>query len=297
MVSFVDEHRDVWPVAVMCRTIGLPERTFHAFKTRPLSARSISDAVHTIEIRRVWLANYSCYGPRRVYKQLRREGHVVARCTVTRIMGDIGLRGVQRGRKQFTTIPDDTAARPADLVERRFVAERPNQLWLADITYVSTWQGWLYVAFILDVHSRMIVGWQLANHLRTDLVLDALEMALWRRDLSHGDLIHHSDRGSQYVSFRYSDRLAEANVSASVGSRGDSYDNAMIESLNGTFKAELIKLHGPWRTRDATEIAIIEWIDWYNAVRLHGEISDVPPADHEADWYRHNPVASEAITT
>ena len=297
MVSFVDEHRDAWPVAVMCRTTGLPERTFHAAKTRPPSARAITDAAHAIEIRRVWTANYSCYGPRRVYKQLRREGHVVARCTVTRIMRDLGLRGVQRGRKQFTTTPDDTSTRPADLVERKFVADRPNQLWLADITYVSTWQGWLYVAFILDVHSRMIVGWQLANHLRTDLVLDALEMALWRRDLTHGDLIHHSDRGSQYLSFRYSDRLAEVNVSASVGSRGDSYDNAMIESLNGTFKAELIKLHGPWRTRDATEIAIIEWIDWYNAVRLHGEIGDLPPADHEADWYRHHLVAREAITT
>ena len=297
MVSFVDEHRDRWPVAVMCRTIGLPERTFHAAKIRPPSPRSISDAAHAIEIRRVWTANYSCYGPRRVYKKLRKEGYVVARCTVTRVMADIGLRGVQRGRKEFTTIPDDTAARPADLVERRFVAERPNQLWLADITYVSTWHGWLYVAFILDVHSRMIVGWQLANHLRTDLVLDALEMALWRRDLTYGELIHHSDRGSQYLSIRYSDRLAEVNVSASVGSRGDSYDNAMIESLNGTFKTELIKLHGPWRSRDATEIAIIEWIDWYNAVRLHGEIGDVPPAEFEADWYPQNHAAREAVTT
>lgn len=297
MVSFVDEHRDRWPVAVTCRTIGLAERTFHATRTRPPSARSVSDEAHKIEIRRVWTSNYSCYGPRRVYKQLRREGYLVARCTVTRLMADLGLRGVQRGRKQFTTTPDDAAARPADLVERQFVADRPNQLWLADITYVSTWQGWLYVAFILDVHSRMIVGWQLANHLRTDLVLDALEMALWRRDLTLGELIHHSDRGSQYVSFRYSDRLAEVNVSASVGSRGDSYDNAMIESLNGTFKAELIKLHGPWRRRDGAEIAIIEWIDWYNAVRLHGEIGHVPPAEHEADWYRHNPTAQHAVTT
>ena len=297
MVSFVNEHRDLWPVAVMCRTIGLPERTFHAATTRQPSPRSISDARHAVEIRRVWTSNYSCYGPRRVYKQLRREGYVVARCTVTRVMAEIGLRGVQRGRKQFTTIPDDTAARPADLVERQFVAERPNQLWLADITYVSTWQGWLYAAFILDVHSRMIVGWQLANHLRTDLVLDALEMALWRRDLTAGDLIHHSDRGCQYTSLRYSDRLAEVAVSASVGSRGDSYDNAMAESLNGTFKAELIKLHGPWRTRDATEIAIIEWIDWYNAVRLHSEIGDIPPAEHEANWYRHNPAATAALTT
>jgi putative transposase len=297
MVSFIDEHRERWPVVVMCRTIGLPERTFHAAKTRPPSARSLSDALHEIEIRRVWTANYSCYGPRRVHKQLRREGYQIARCTVTRLMADMALRGVQRGRKQFTTVPDDAAARPADLVERHFRADRPNQLWLADITYVSTWQGWLYVAFIVDVYSRMIVGWQLANHLRADLVLDALEMALWRRDLTGGGLTHHSDMGSQYLSFRYSDRLAQAGVAASVGSRGDSYDNAMIESLNGTFKAELIKLRGPWRTRDATEIAIIEWIDWYNTTRLHREVGDIAPAEHEAHWYRHHPAATAAPTT
>ena len=297
MVSFVQEHRERWPVAVMCRTIDLPERTFHAAKTRPPCARSITDAHAKVEIRRVWEQNYRCYGARRIFKQLRREGHAIARCTVERLMPEIGIRGVQRGKKRFTTIIDETAPRPADLVERRFVADRPNQLWLADITYASTWDGWLYVAFILDVHSRMIVGWQLADHLRTDLVLDALEMALWRRDLTFGDLIHHSDRGSQYTSFRYSDRLAEAKVAASVGSRGDSYDNAMAESLNGTFKAELVKLHGPWRSRGQLELAIIEWIDWYNAVRLHREIGDIPPAEFEADWYLHNPAVRDAVTT
>jgi putative transposase len=297
MVSFVDAHRDTWPVAVMCRTIDLPERTYHAAKVRPRSKRALLDEAHKVEIRRVWEQNYRCYGARRIFKQLRREGHAIARCTVERLMPEIGIRGVQRGKKRFTTIPDATAARPADLVERRFVAARPNELWLADITYASTWSGWLYVAFILDAHSRMIVGWQLADHLRTDLVLDALEMALWRRDLTFGDLIHHSDRGCQYTSFRYSDRLAEAGIAASVGSRGDSYDNAMAESLNGTFKAELVKLHGPWRTRSQLEIAIIEWIDWYNAVRLHGEIGDIPPTELEADWYRHNPAATAALTT
>ncbi len=246
----------------------------------------------------MWTSNYSCYGPRRAYKKLRKEGYVSARCTVTRLMADIGLRGVQRGRKQFTTIADDTSPRPADLVERQFVAERPNQLWLADITYVSTWQGWLYVAFIVDVHSRMIVGWQLANHLRTDLVLDALEMALWRRDLTYGHLIHHCDRGCQYLSFRYSDRLAEVNVAASVGSRGDSATTTPWPNHStARSRPSSSTLHGPWRTRDATEIAIIEWIDWYNAVRLHGEIGDIPPAEHEADWYRHNPAASAALTT
>ena len=220
MVSFVDAHRYQWPVAVMCRTIGLPERTFHAAKTRPPSARSISDELHKVEIRRVWTANYSCYGPRRVHKKLRKQGYVIARCTVARLMADMGLRGVQRGRRQFTTIPDDTAVRPADLVERQFVAERPNQLWLADITYVSTWEGWLYVALILDVHSRMIVGWQIANHLRTDLTLDALEMALWRRDVTFGDLTHHSDRGSQTrLKGSSQHRLVEQSVGVHRGPR------------------------------------------------------------------------------
>jgi putative transposase len=202
--------------------------------------------------------------------------------------------GRSAGQKHFTTTPDTTAPRPPDLVDRKFVASRPNELWLADITYASTWEGWLYVAFILDVYSRVIVGWQIASHLRTDLVLDALEMAIWRRDLTYGDLIHHSDAGCQYTSFRYSDRLVEAGISASIGSVGDSFDNAMAEALNGTFKAERIKLHGPWRTRQQLETAVIEWIDWYNASRLHGEIGDVPPAEHEATWYRqHTP----ALTT
>jgi putative transposase len=293
-VRFIDAHRERWPVAVMCQALMFSERTYHGAKSRPACARRVSDARHVVEIRRVWDANYRCYGPRWVYKQLRREGYPVARCTVERLMADIGIRGVQRGKKRWTTIADDTAARPSDLVERQFVAERPNRLWVADITYASTWGGWLYVAFILDVHSRMIVGWQLADHLRTDLVLDALEMAIWRRDVTVGSLVHHSDRGCQYTSFRYSDRLAEAGISASVGSKGDSYDNAMAEALNGTYKTELVKLHGPWRTRAALELATIEWIDWYNERRLHGEIGDIPPAEHEANWYRQNTPALTA---
>jgi len=297
MVSFVDEHRDRWPVVAMCAVIELGERTYYAAKKRPLSARALTDKVHTVAIRRVWENNYRCYGPRRVYKQLRREGYIVARCTVRRLMADIGIRGVQRGTKRYTTTPDSAAVRPPDLVERHFVAARPNELWLADITYASTWEGWLYVAFVMDVHSRVIVGWQIANHLRTDLVLDALEMAIWRRDLTFGELVHHSDAGSQYTSFRYSDRLSSAGIAASIGSVGDSYDNAMAEALNGTFKHELVKLHGPWRTRHQLEIAIIEWIDWYNASRLHGEIGDIPPLEHEAHWYRHNTPALSAGTT
>jgi len=294
MVAFVDEHRILWPVAAMCGAIELAERSYYAAKTRPPAAREASDALHQVEIRRVWENNYQAYGPRRVYKALRREDYVVARCVVERLMAKMGLRGVQRGKKAFTTTPDHHAPRPPDLVDRCFVASRANQLWLADITHASTWEGWLYVAFILDVYSRAIVGWQIAHHLRTDLVLDALEMAIWRRDLTGSEVIHHSDAGCQYTSIRYSDRLADAGIAASIGSVGDSYDNAMAEALNGTFKAELVKLHRPWRTRQQLETAIIEWIDWYNASRLHGEIGDIPPFEREAEWYLHNTPAITA---
>jgi transposase InsO family protein len=195
MIRFVDDHRDRWPVAAMCQAIELSERTYYAAKSRPPSPRALADERHKVEIRRVWENNYRCYGTRRVHKQLRREGYVIARCTVARLMSDMGLRGVQRGKKRYTTTPDLSAPRPPDLVDRRFEASRPNQLWLADITYASTWEGWLYVAFVLDAYSRAIVGWQIADHLRTELVLDALEMAIWRRDLTYGGLIHHSDAG------------------------------------------------------------------------------------------------------
>lgn len=260
-VAFVDAHRDRWPVAVICRAIGLSERTYHARKSRPPSARAVRDEALKVDIARV--------------------------CTVERLMADMGLRGVQRGKKLYTTVADDNAQRPPDLVGRQFVAGRPNELWLADITYCSTWEGWLYVSFIEDVFSRMIVGWQIATHMRTELVLDALEMALFRRDVT-GPLTHHSDAGSQFTAIRYSDRLAEAGVAASIGSVGDSYDNAMCEALNGTFKAELVKLHGLWRTRAQLETEIINWIYWYNERRLHGEIGDIPPAEFEQFWYTYN---------
>jgi transposase InsO family protein len=294
-VAFIDANRHRWPVAAMCRVLDLSERSYYAAKQRPACARSLSDDRHRTEIRRVYDTNYRVYGARRVWRQLAREGHTVARCTVERLMADMGLAGVRRGHRHRTTIADENAARPPDLVERRFTAERPNQLWVADITYVSTWEGWLYVAFVLDVHSRVIVGWQIASHMRTDLVLDAIEMALWRRDTTDG-LVHHSDAGSVYTSFRYSDRLAEAGVAASIGSVGDSYDNAMAEALNGTYKAELIAPGRPWRTRNSAEFATIEWIDWYNTARLHSEIGDIPPLEHEAQWHTaHNP-ANMAIT-
>lgn len=295
-VEFIDANRHRWPVAVMCRVLELAERSYYAAKQRPASARSVTDAETTVKIRRVFEANYRVYGARRVWKQLRREGHPVARCSVERLMAAEGLTGVQRGRKPFTTVADKTAPRAPDLVDRKFRAERPNELWVADITYVSTWEGWLYVAFVLDVHSRVIVGWQIANHLRTDLVLDALEMAIWRRDTTTGSLICHTDAGCQYTSFRYSERLQEAGIAASIGTVGDSYDNAMAEALNGTYKAELIRRQGPWRTRTAAEFATIEWIDWYNTARLHTEIGDIPPLEHEAQWQRDQPPAIMATT-
>ena len=207
-------------------------------------------------------------------------------------MRDLNIRGVQRGKKQFTTHADKTAARPPDLVKRNFSADAPNELWLADITYCSTWDGWMYVAFICDVYARVIVGWQIATHMRVDLVLDALEMAAWNR--KPNGCVHHSDAGSQYTSIRYTDRLANAGLAASIGTIGDSYDNAMAEALNGTFKTELIKLHGPWRTRHQLEIAIIEWIDWYNHRRLHSEIGNIPPVEREALWFHQHNLAETA---
>lgn len=283
----MDEYRDRWPVAVICSTIGLAERTYYAAKTRPASARSVTDEAHVAKMRRVWDENFSCYGATRLWAELNRQGHRIARCTVERLMPVAGIRGVQRGKRLRTTIPGDQAAdRPADLVNRQFKAARPNELWVADLTYASTWEGWLYVAFILDVFSRYITGWQISTSLDTRLVLDALEMAIWRRDLTTGPLRHHSDRGCQYTSYAFSDRLADAGIAASVGSRGDSYDNAMAEALNGSYKHELYKLHGPWRTRAALEIKTIEWIEWYNQRRLHTQLGLVPPAEYEARWYQ-----------
>ena len=279
----------------MCSVLGFSERTYYASKVRAPSARAAADEVSKVTITAEWTANYSCYGPRRLHKHLARQGHRVARCTVARLMGDLGIRGVQRGRRQFTTHADDKANRPPDLVKRQFTAVAPNRLWLADITYCSTWEGWLYVAFITDVYARVIVGWQIATHMRTDLVLDALDMAAWRRDPADA-CVHHCDAGSQYTSIRYTDRLHDAGLAASIGTVGDSYDNAMAEALNGTFKAELVTLHGPWRTRRQLEMAIVEWIDWYNHRRLHGELGHVPPAEHETLWYLQQQLVTETST-
>ena len=227
------------------------------------------------------------YGADKVWKQLNREGIPVARCTVERLMRQLGLRGVRRGKVVRPTVSNANAPCPLDRVNRHFKAERPNQLWVSDFTYVSTWQGWLYVAFVVDVFARRIVGWRVSSSMHTDFVLDALEQALFdRQPERHASLIHHSDRGSQYVSIRYSERLAEAGIEPSVGSRGDSYDNALAETINGLYKAELIHRRGPWKTKESVELATLQWVHWFNHIRLLGSIGYIPPAEAEENYYR-----------
>jgi putative transposase len=249
-----------------------------------------------VEIRRVWKENYEVYGARKVWRQLNREGITVARCTVERLMRADGLVGALRGGgRPRTTCPDPHATRPADLVNRQFSADRPNALWVADITYILTWSGMVYAAFVTDVFSRRIVGWRLDTSMRTDLPLDALEMAIWGRHGSTLDgLVHHSDRGSQYTSIRYTERLVEAGATPSVGSVGDSYDNALAESVNGLYKTELINRKGPWRTLDDLELATFEWVDWYNHRRLHTACGDTPPAEYEAAFHLKSEPANMA---
>jgi transposase InsO family protein len=264
--------------------------TYYAHKARQadpsrLSGRAKRDAALKVEIERVWNENRQVYGARKVWRQLHREGFPVARCTVERLMRQMGLRGVVRGKKVRTTIADEAAARPTDLVERDFAASHPNQLWVADLTYVATWAGFVYVAFVIDVFSRMIVGWRVSRSLCSDLALDALEQALWARP-GIEQLIHHSDRGVQYVSISYTERLAEAGIEPSVGSVGDSYDNALAETIIGLYKAELIYKEGPWRGIEQVELATLDWVDWFNNRRLFEPIGNIPPVEYEASYYQ-----------
>jgi putative transposase len=267
--------------------------TYYAAKRRPPCRRRQRDDELVVEIRRVFDENYSVYGARKVWRQLNRDGVVVARCTVERLMRQEGLAGRVRGATRRTTIPE-VGVQPPDLVERRFVAERPNQLWIADITYVATWSGFAYASFIIDVYSRRIVGWRVWNRLKADLALDALEMAIWSRAEDLDGLVHHSDRGVHYLSIVYTQRLADEGVVTSVGSRSDSYDNAMAETVIGLYKSELITLHGPWRTVEDVELATLAWVHWWNNRRLHSAIGHVPPAEHEAAYYRQQHSALEA---
>ena len=298
MATFIDQHRARYGVEPICRVVPIAPSTYFRWKaaqTDPTkrSARAIRDEVLKAIIQRIWRENDQAYGSRKVWKQMGREGLRAARCRVRRLMRDLGLVGVVRGRAWTTTTQADaTAARPADLVDRHFVVTRPNQLWVSDFTYVATWQGFVYVAFVIDVFGRRIVGWRVSSSLRTDFVLDALEQAIYARcDDTVGDLVHHSDRGSQYLAMRYTERLADAGIEPSVGSRGDSYDNALAESIIGLFKAEVIRRKGPWRTLEAVEFATLRWVDWFNHRRLLEPIGYVPPAEYEARYYEQAAVA------
>jgi putative transposase len=290
MIGFIDDHRNEYGVEPICRVLPIAPSTYHehaAQRRDPerMSARAKRDEVLKVEVKRVFDQNFGVYGVRKVWLQLGREGMAVARCTVERLMRQIGLKGVIRGRTVRTTIGDQTAPCPLDHVHRQFHAQAPNQLWLSDFTYVATWSGFVYVAFVIDAYARRIVGWRVSRTAHTGFVLDALEQALHERRPTGAGLVHHSDRGSQYVSIKYTERLAIAGIEPSVGSVGDSYDNALAETINGLYKAELIHRRGPWRSFEAVEFATLEWVDWFNHRRLMGPIGNIPPAEAEQRYY------------
>jgi len=287
MISFIDDHREVHGVEPICKVLPIAPSTYHAHVAKcanpeKLSARARRDMALKSEIARVFAENFEVYGVRKVWRQLQRESFDVARCTVERLMRGMGLQGVIRGKPVRTTISDKAAPCPLDHVNRQFHAPRPNALWVSDFTYVSTWTGFVYVAFVIDVYARRIVGWRTSRTAHASFVLDALEQALHDRRPAHrGGLVHHSDRGSQYLSIKYTERLAEAGIEPSVGSVGDSYDNALAETINGLYKAEVIHRRGPWRTMEAVEFATLEWVDWFNNRRLLEPIGNIPPAEYE----------------
>ena len=291
MVSFIDAHRKVYGVEPICRVLPIAPSTYHAHTARRIeptkrSARARRDDALGPEVRRVFEENFRVYGVRKVWRQLRREGFDVARCTVARLMRAMGLAGVIRGKPVRTTISDRAAPCPLDRVNRQFRAPAPNMLWVSDFTYVATWAGFVYVAFVIDTYARRIVGWRASRTAHASFVLDALEQALHdRRPVHRGGLVHHSDRGSQYVSIKYTERLAEAGIEPSVGSVGDSYDNALAETINGLYKAEVIHRRGPWRSFEAVEYATLEWVDWFNHRRLLEPIGNIPPAEAEEQYY------------
>jgi putative transposase len=290
MIAFIDEHRAVHGVEPICRVLPIAPSTYHAHVARrgdPTKAppRVRRDAELRPHIRRVWEENFAIYGVRKVWRQLGREGIAVARCTVARLMREMGLQGIVRGRTRRTTINDKAAPCPLDRVNRDFKAPRPNVLWVADFTYVATWSGFVHVAFVVDAFARRIVGWRVSHSVATGFVLDALEQALHARHPVEGGLVHHSDRGVQYVSIKYTERLAEAGIEPSVGSIGDSFDNALAETVIGLFKTEVIRRRGPWRSLEAVEWATLEWVDWFNHRRLLAPIGNIPPAEAEARYY------------
>jgi putative transposase len=298
MVAFIDTHRQVHGVESICTLLPIAPSTYFRHKAQQAdpgrrSARARRDDELRVIIRRIWTEQFQVYGPRKVWRQMGREGLRVARCRVRRLMREMGLAGAVRGRAWVTTTQSEAdAPRPADLVERDFTATRPNQLWVSDFTYVATWRGFVYVAFVIDVFARRIVGWRASASLRTDLALDALEQAIYDRcDTDTGDLVHHSDRGTQYLSIRYTERLADAGIELSVGSRGDAYDNALAETVIGLFKTEVIRRRGPWRSVETVEFATLAWVDWFNTRRLLEPIGYIPPAEYEARYYAQAAVA------
>jgi transposase InsO family protein len=298
MVRFIDQYRPQYGVEPICAVLPIAPSTYFRYRAQQQdatkrAARAKRDDELRAAIQRVHDANFGVYGPRKVWRQLRREGHRVARCTIERLMRAMGLAGAVRGRAwKVTTHSQPALDRPADLVDRTFVATRPNQLWVSDFTYVATWAGFVYVAFVIDVFARRIVGWRVSSSMRTDFVLDALEQAIYARGgTTPAGLVHHSDQGTQYLSMRYTDRLADAGIAPSVGSRGDAYDNALAESVIGLFKTEVIQRVGPWRNLDTVEFATLTWVDWFNTRRLLEPIGYVPPAEYEAQYYEQAAVA------
>lgn len=290
MVSFIDEYRGRYGVEPICDQLPIAPSTYYLHKERERDSKKVSkreqrDQLLMPIIQQVWEDNFCVYGARKVWRQLQREDLAVARCTVERLMRRLGIQGVVRGKKHVTTISDPEQNRAPDLVKRQFTATRPNQLWVADFTYVATWSGFVYVAFVVDVYARSIVGWRVSTSMKTELVLDALEQALWARGNGY-NLVHHSDRGSQYLSIRYTERLAEAGVDASVGTTGDSYDNALAETIIGLYKTEVIYHRGPWQGHDAVEYATLEWVDWFNNRRLLEPIGNIPPIELEKEYYK-----------
>ncbi len=285
-MAYIDTHRDRFGVEPILHALEVAPSTYYCSKARQPSKRSLSDAALKPRILRLWKDNYEVYGVRKVTKALRREGVTVGRDQVGRLMAELGIAGMVRGKSKRTTKSDPAAVRAPDLVKRHFTASEPDLLWVSDFTYVATWSGTVYVAFIIDAFSRAIVGWRAATTMRTDLVLDTLEMAIWRRGALRRGLVAHSDAGSQYTSIRYTERLAEIGAAPSIGTVGDSYDNALAETVNGLYKNELIHRRGPWRSLADVEVATAAWVHWWNTARLHGACGDVPPAEYEAAWHR-----------
>ena len=300
MIAFIDDHRGAYGVEPICRVLPIAPSAYreHAAQRRDparLSGRARRDLELRPQIARVFAENFAVYGARKVWRQMKREGFAVARCTVERLMGEMGLQGAIRGKPVRTTVSDKAAPCPLDHVNRQFHAPAPNRLWLSDFTYVATWAGFVYVAFVIDAYARRIVGWRTSRTAHAGFVLDALEQALHeRRPVRGAGLVHHSDRGSQYLSIRYTERLAEAGVEPSVGSVGDSYDNALAETINGLYKAEVIHRRGPWKSFEAVEFATLEWVDWFNNRRLLEPIGNIPPAEAEAAYYASKPPSAMA---